>query len=672
MGIPMKIKMFLVFGLSVFLIVSALSLSIYLFIEGEVKSGLDSEITNTIDAARESMGAIESIAIKSYLRAITEKDKDVVSFYYSQSEKGEISKEQLKQKMSELILSKKIGTTGYMAGVTSKGILSIHPKAEGVDISKTPFWPKVDALVHSESQAGYFEYDWKNPNEDAPRKKAGYISYFAPMDLIIWASSYKEEFAELVNPADLRDAINALKVGESGYPYIFDLKGNMLIHPTLEGKNVLDLESADGQKIIQTMIAEKNGKIEYDWKTAEGSTNRKLALFRYIPDRGLIISIGVVKSEHYSILHSIRNGLLLAFALSMLMIIIVVFFFSNMITKPIIKSVKFSETMSEGNFKEKLDVTTKDEIGQLASALNLITGNIGTVFRQISGDINTLADSSKELAGISDKMSEDSGVLSGNSTALIQEANEMSLNLGAVSHASGRVMDNISSVASATEQMSSTIKRISKKSENAKSISEKAVIFTEDASVLVDELGKAAFEISHVTETINEISDQTNLLALNATIEAARAGEAGKGFAVVANEIKDLARQTSDATQEIQNRINEVQSSTTETVNKIKEISTIIADVNEIVATIAASVQEQSATTGEIAESMNKTSSEMTEVTQNVSKSMEFSKRISEKISEVDQVASEMANTSRTIDNNSKFFQTMAEKIKSMLKKFEL
>lgn len=672
MGIPMKIKMFLVFGLSVFLIVSALSLSIYLFIEGEVKSGLDSEITHTIDAARESMGAIESIAIKSYLRAITEKDKDVVSFYYSQSEKGEISKEQLKQKMSELILSKKIGTTGYMAGVTSKGILSIHPKAEGVDISKTPFWPKVDALVHSESQAGYFEYDWKNPNEDAPRKKAGYISYFAPMDLIIWASSYKEEFAELVNPADLRDAINALKVGESGYPYIFDLKGNMLIHPTLEGKNVLDLESADGQKIIQTMIAEKNGKIEYDWKTAEGSTNRKLALFRYIPDRGLIISIGVVKSEHYSILHSIRNGLLLAFALSMLMIIIVVFFFSNMITKPIIKSVKFSETMSEGNFKEKLDVTTKDEIGQLASALNLITKNIGSIFRQISGDINTLADSSKELAGISDKMSEDSGVLSGNSTALIQEANEMSLNLGAVSHASGRVMDNISSVASATEQMSSTIKRISKKSENAKSISEKAVIFTEDASVLVDELGKAAFEISHVTETINEISDQTNLLALNATIEAARAGEAGKGFAVVANEIKDLARQTSDATQEIQNRINEVQSSTTETVNKIKEISTIIADVNEIVATIAASVQEQSATTGEIAESMNKTSSEMTEVTQNVSKSMEFSKRISEKISEVDQVASEMANTSRTIDNNSKFFQTMAEKIKSMLKKFEL
>lgn len=667
-----RTKMFLVFGCSVFFIVSILSIGLYFFIESKVKSELDSQITNTISAVKESMGGLEDIAIKNYLRAITEKDKDVVSSFYEQFEDGKISKEVLKQKTSELILSKKIGATGYVAGVSSKGILTIHPKAEGVDITKTSFWPKVEALLGNETKSGYLEYDWQNPNEDKPRKKAGYITYFEPMDLILWASSYKSEFAKLTKSEDMHDAVLAMKVGKEGYPYVFNYKGNMIIHPYLEGKNVYNVKTEDGQHIIQTMIREKKGKLEYDWKDADGKVRKKILLYDDMPDKELIVALGVYKAERYSLLFKIRNVLIVAFCISMAIIIFLVLFFSNRLTKPIIRGVKFSEKMSQGDFTGKLEINQKDETGQLATALNLMTENIGTIFKQLQNSIEDLLSSSEELSGISQKMAQNSTQMAGNSDSLAMAADEMNANLAMVSEASDSIVENINSVASATKQMSGTINKIAESSEAARSISEKAVTYAREASELVDTLGKTAYEINHVTETIEDISKQTNLLALNATIEAARAGEAGKGFSVVANEIKTLAGQTSEATEEIKNQIDKVQHATSETVTKIKDISDIIQNVNEIVSGIAAAVDEQSVTTGEIAENMNMTSSNMKAVNENVSKNAEFSEHISAQIAGVHDVASEMEEISSAIDQKSGSFRQHAQEVKSMLSQFRL
>ena len=667
-----KMKMFLVFGLSVFFILLALSLGIYASIQGRVKSSLDNDIAGTIDAVKKSTYALETIAIKNYLRAITEKDRDVITHYYAQFEKREITREELKQKATDLILNKKIGSTGYMAGVSSRGILSIHPKAEGADISKTPFWPKVQALLQNDTQSGYFEYEWKNPNEEKPRKKAGYITYFKPMDLIIWASSYKEEFTQLIKPEDMHDAILAMKVGDNGYPFIIDMKGNMIIHPTLEGKNVYNAESTDGQKIFQTMINEKNGQLEYDWKDPDGEIRSKILMFDDDPSKGIIVGLTAYKKEQYAILYAIQKSLFIAFIISMIAITLVVLFFSDRLTKPIIRGVAFSETMSKGDFTQTLNIDQKDEIGQLAKALNNMTTNIGEMFRELRAHSDEFSNSSSALTDISREMSEGSSQMTHFSEELSHAAIEMNQNLESVSGASDRVMDNISSVAAATEQMSGTITEIARNSEKARTISDQAVSFTRETSELVDALGKAAFQINHVTETINEISEQTNLLALNATIEAARAGEAGKGFAVVANEIKDLAGQTSQATREIQSQINEIQESTTETVDKIKDISSIIYEVNDLVAGIAASVEEQSATTSEIAEKMNKNSSEMQDVNHNVVNTADFSRHITERISGVQQMASKMAETSTTIDNNSKTAKQLAQNVQGMLEKFRV
>lgn len=160
---------------------------------------------------------------------------------------------------------------------------------------------------------------------------------------------------------------------------------------------------------------------------------------------------------------------------------------------------------------------------------------------------------------------------------------------------------NLSSVASATEQMSATIGEVASNSEKARHVSAKAGEQATSVSELMKQLGLAAQEIGKVTETITEISSQTNLLALNATIEAARAGAAGKGFAVVANEIKELAQQTAEATEDIKAKISGVQTSAGSAISDIEGITIVISQVGEMVSGIAAAIEEQAVVTKDIA-----------------------------------------------------------------------
>jgi methyl-accepting chemotaxis protein len=233
-----------------------------------------------------------------------------------------------------------------------------------------------------------------------------------------------------------------------------------------------------------------------------------------------------------------------------------------------------------------MQVTSQDEIGQAGTALNQMKNSLHTLIQSIRGTAEQVAASSEELSSTSQQITANS--------------EETTAQAKVVSEAGGQVNTNLQTLASGAEEMNSTIGEIAKNATEAARVAGEAVATAESANQTVSRLGDSSVEIGKVIEVITSIAQQTNLLALNATIEAARAGEAGKGFAVVANEVKELAKQTAKATEEIKQKITVIRENTSGAVEAIGGIKGVIDKISHISTVIATAVEEQSATTGEM------------------------------------------------------------------------
>ncbi|MBF0467310.1 MAG: methyl-accepting chemotaxis protein [Desulfamplus sp.] len=340
--------------------------------------------------------------------------------------------------------------------------------------------------------------------------------------------------------------------------------------------------------------------------------------------------------------------------------------------KPLETSTTFINAISKGDLTRSIESDYKDEFGEMFTNLNTMSLNLRKMITDISENSKVLLNASSGIQSIADSLSKGSDKTSNNANTVAVAAEEMSSNMNSVAAAMEQASTNIGIVATSAENINRNINAISNNSDKAREITEKAVKQAITASERVDKLGRAATQIGKVTEAISGISEQTNLLALNATIEAARAGEAGKGFAVVANEIKDLARQTSDATSEINKMIEDIQKSTMETVKDIEEISTVINNVNKTVSDIAISVDEQSRTTREIAENVMQASQGISEVNENVSQTSAVSEEIARDISDVNQSAQEMSRNSTTLNSKSRELFGISDKMKTTVSKFKI
>ncbi len=332
----------------------------------------------------------------------------------------------------------------------------------------------------------------------------------------------------------------------------------------------------------------------------------------------------------------------------------------------------FSQALGSGNLTATAEIEGEDELGTIGDELNAMAVRLKEMVSGIIDRAEILKQTSSGLADISSLVANGAEDVSGRSNTVATAAEELSSNMNSVAAATEETSTNVSLVATSAEEMTSTINEIAQNSEKAHTITEEAVRKGQKASDQVGELGQAAQDIGRVTEAITEISEQTNLLALNATIEAARAGEAGKGFAVVANEIKELAKQTAEATQEIKGKIAGVRTSTDGTVCEIEQISNVINEVNEIVSTIATAVEEQSVTTREIAGNVSQAAQGIQEVTENVAQSSVVTGEIAKDIVNVNQAANDMSESSSNVSVSSNELSLMAAQLNDMVRRFKV
>ena len=347
-------------------------------------------------------------------------------------------------------------------------------------------------------------------------------------------------------------------------------------------------------------------------------------------------------------------------------------FVTRAITRPLAKAVAVTEELSRGNLTVTIQAESRDETGQLLDAMGEMAGNLRKMFSDINQGVDTLSSSSTELASVSKQLTSSARDTSAKASTVAVAAEEMSTNFHSVSAAMEQSSGNVQMVASAAEEMTATVSEIAQSTDKARSITETAVKQSRQASAKMSALGESATKIGRVTEMINDISAQTNLLALNATIEAARAGDAGKGFAVVANEIKELARQTADATDDIREQIEGMQATTSTTVKDIESISRIIAEINDVISGIATAVEEQSATTSDIASNIIQAAPGIRDVHQHVAQASTVVADISRDITGINQQSGQVGDASGQVQDSAQSLAALAVQLDKLMKQFKI
>ncbi len=295
-----------------------------------------------------------------------------------------------------------------------------------------------------------------------------------------------------------------------------------------------------------------------------------------------------------------------------------------------------AEAIAAGDLtRDEMKIRSEDELGDLANAINKMSGSLKRM-------IVAIAENALQVAGASEELNTTSQHITANSEETSAQAN-------VVSKAAQQVSQNLQTVATGAEEMGASIKEIAKNASDAAKVATSAVKVAETTTAIVSKLGESSTEIGQVIKVITSIAQQTNLLALNATIEAARAGEAGKGFAVVANEVKELAKETAKATEDISRKIEAIQTDTKAAVDAIGTISGVINQINDISSTIATAVEEQNATTNEMSRNVSEAAQGSSEITSNIAGVAEAAQSTSHGASDTQKAAQQLVETSNEL-----------------------
>jgi methyl-accepting chemotaxis protein len=346
------------------------------------------------------------------------------------------------------------------------------------------------------------------------------------------------------------------------------------------------------------------------------------------------------------------------------------FVVTRSITNPLRSTVAAFRKIAAGDLTARLPLESQDEIGELRQSANLMTDRLGTMMNDIASCSQDLGTAAGQLSQTAETLTQGAAQTTCQSSTVAAAAEEMSVSMTTMADSSSQMSQNVHLVATSVEQMTAAIGEVARSAEQAARVADEAAQLVQNTNQEISHLGNTADGIGQVIEVIQDIAEQTKLLALNATIEAARAGDAGKGFAVVATEVKELARQTAEATNDIRQRVEGIQNSSGQAITAVNRIADVVTRVNEASRTIASAVEEQSITTREISRNLVQAASGAQTVCSSVSHTAAATREVSENIARVDQNARHTAENATRTQNAGVLLTELSGRLGSMVGQF--
>ncbi|MFH1153704.1 MAG: cache domain-containing protein [Pseudomonadota bacterium] len=373
-NLRIRYKLILSYGLCFILIFLAGSSYIYVQVRGAMVRNLEAELENKTAMMVNLITTSVDLSIKNHLRAVAEKNLELVRYCYNQFRDKKLSQDQARQLASELLLSQTVGRTGYLYVIDSRGVALVHPQkaVQGNDYSSFAF---IRDMIRMKT--GFLVYDWKNPNEPKPLPKAQYFAYFPEWDWIIAATSYRSEFLHLVNVGDLEKSINSIRVGDSGYSAIINSKGDIIVHPKLSG-NLFEQPNREMVGVTREFIEKKSGTFTYLWQNpGDPIMRKKIAIANYISEYDWVVMSTVYADDVFKPLVRITRLFSVISLVSVLMAVVVSFWLGKVITRPIERLTWQLSQVPEGSLPRAVDVSGKDEIGLLSETFNRFLDRFG-------------------------------------------------------------------------------------------------------------------------------------------------------------------------------------------------------------------------------------------------------------------------------------------------------
>ena len=491
----------------------------------------------------------------------------------------------------------------------------------------------------------------------------------------------------------LKKEIEKIVVGKTGYVYVIGAnegeEGDYIVskNGSRNGDNIWGAKDANGRLFIQDIV-KKGRQLSgnstayevYSWKNKGETVARdKIAALTYFEPWGWVIGassyfdeLNEASAQATASLDSLLWWIIISGIIVFILAIGLSVFASSSITKPIKNMADAAELIASGDLSISVEHSSDDEIGALADAFNTITNGLRDIIESIVNNTRELNANTEEMQEVSERMSSNSKDMNTLSKKMSDNSEVIVAEMVSVSAAGEEAGTNVSVVADSAREMTQASKQIAENAEQARAVTSQAVESVRTAAARVNELGDAASQIDKVVEVIVDIAEQTKLLALNATIEAARAGEAGKGFAVVANEVKELARLTAEATEDIKLKIDAIQQSSGQTVAEIGQINSVIDQVEETVAGIASAVEEQSVTNKDISQNITEASAGLNEINQLLTKSVEDKKKGNENLKVVLQKSENVYNDSVNVNTNVGELTKISNQLNIAVSRFKL